>query len=116
MNPGRTSMPGYNNDRRSQQPSRGGAPKSGSRSPKHRGYRAEEPATEKKARWSAEDRAARGRTTYGTRDSSTGTGRGASPRGERPNWEPRGKDARRTEREWEDRSQRSERPRRFDDR
>ncbi|ANF31740.1 RNA helicase [Leifsonia xyli] len=109
-------MPGYNNDRRSQS-SRGGAPKSGSRSPKHRGYRAEEQgAAPKKARWSTEDRAARGRSVYGSRDDSAGSGRGAS-RGERPNWEPRGKDARRTEREWEDRSQRQERPRRsYDDR
>ncbi len=111
-------MPGYNNDRRSQ-PSRGGAPKSGSRSPKHRGYRAEEEAGGKKARWSAEDRAARGRSVYGTRDdnrggdSRGGDARGA--RGERPNWEPRGKDARRTEREWQDRSQRQERPRRSSD-
>ncbi|MGN7797512.1 DEAD/DEAH box helicase [Leifsonia sp. 22587] len=105
-------MPGYNNDRRSQ-PSRGGAPKSGSRSPKHRGYRAEEPAAGKKARWNADERAARGRATYGTRDDNAGAGR---PRAERPNWEPRGKDARRTDREWDDRAQRQERPRRFDDR
>ncbi|MGO4536444.1 DEAD/DEAH box helicase [Leifsonia sp. 2MCAF36] len=107
-------MPGFSNDRRSQ-PSRGGAPKSGSRSPKHRGYRAEEPADGKKARWTTEDRAARGRSAFGTRDDSAGTRRGAAPRGERPNWEPRGKDARRTEREWEDRSQRQERPRRSSD-
>jgi superfamily II DNA/RNA helicase len=104
-------MPGYNKDRRSQ-PSRGGAPKGGSRSPKHRGYRAEEPATGKKARWSAEDRAARGRAVYGSRDESAGAGRS---RGERPNWEPRGKDARRTERVWEDRAPRQERPRREND-
>jgi len=125
-------MPGFSNDRRSQS-SRSAAPKSGSRSPKHRGYRAEEPADGKKARWSTEERAARGRSTYGTRDGGTGrdggssrdggfgrgggSGRGASPRGDRPNWEPRGKDARRTEREWDDRSQREDRPRRsFDDR
>ncbi|WP_374009416.1 DEAD/DEAH box helicase [Leifsonia sp. LS-T14] len=115
-------MPGFSNDRRSQ-PSRGGAPKSGSRSPKHRGYRAEEPAADaKKARWSTEERAARGRSTYGTRDDNAGRGTsgqrgGSTQRGERPNWEPRGKDARRTEREWEDRSQRQDRPRRsFDDR
>ncbi|WP_431219089.1 DEAD/DEAH box helicase [Leifsonia xyli] len=112
-------MPAYNNDRRPQS-SRGGAPKSGSRSPKHRGYRAEEPATGKKARWSADDRAARGRSVYGSRDDSAGArggSAGSARGGERPNWEPRGKDARRTEREWEDRSQRQERPRRdFGDR
>ena len=47
-------MPPYKkNDRRPQQ-------SAGSRSPKHRGYRAEEQATAgKKARWSAEDRAKR---------------------------------------------------------
>jgi superfamily II DNA/RNA helicase len=110
-------MPGYNNDRRPQQPARGGAPKSGSRSPKHRGYRAEEPAAAaKKARWTPEDRAARGRSTYGSRDESAGADRG---RTERPNWEPRGKDARRTEREWDNRAprdDRGDRPRRNDDR
>jgi len=104
-------MPGYNNDRRSQKPSRGGAPKSSSNpSPKHRGYRAEEPASGKKARWSADERAARGRSTYGTRDDSAGRGRT-----ERPNWEPRGKDARRTERVWEERAPRQDRPRRDGD-
>ncbi|WP_285115321.1 DEAD/DEAH box helicase [Leifsonia sp. fls2-241-R2A-40a] len=103
-------MPGYNNDRRSQQPSRGGAPKNGSRSPKHRGYRAEEPADGKKARWTADDRAARGRSVYGARDDNAGRGRT-----ERPNWEPRGKDARRTERVWEERSPRQDRPRRDGD-
>ena len=102
-------MPGYNKDRRSQ-PS-GAAPKSGSRSPSHRGYRAEEPAAAgKKARWSTEDRAARGRAVYGTRDDNAGRGRG-----ERPNWEPRGKDARRTERVWEERAPRDDRPRRDSD-
>ena len=102
-------MPGYNKDRRSQ-PS-GAAPKSGSRSPSHRGYRAEESAAAgKKARWSTEDRAARGRAVYGTRDDNAGRGRG-----ERPNWEPRGKDARRTERVWEERAPRDDRPRRDSD-
>ncbi|GAA2048646.1 DEAD/DEAH box helicase [Leifsonia soli] len=103
-------MPGYNNDRRSQKPSRGAAPKSSNPSPKHRGYRAEEPAAGKKPRWSADERAARGRSTYGTRDDSAGRGRG-----ERPNWEPRGKDARRTERVWEERAPRQDRPRRDGD-
>ncbi|MGN6428984.1 MAG: DEAD/DEAH box helicase [Leifsonia sp.] len=105
-------MPPYKkNDRRPQQ-------STGSRSPKHRGYRAEDQATAgKKARWSAEDRAKRagaaerGRAVYGSRDEA-GSGRG---RPERPNWEPRGKDARRTEREWDNRG-RTERPRRDDDR
>ena len=90
----------------------------GSKSPKHRGYRAEEQTAGKKARWTAEDRATRGgsaergRAVYGTRGgSSDAAGRGRS---ERPNWEPRGKDARRTEREWDSRGRagRDERPRR----
>ncbi|GAA0435763.1 DEAD/DEAH box helicase [Leifsonia naganoensis] len=90
----------------------------GSKSPKHRGYRAEEQTAGKKARWTAEDRATRGgsaergRAVYGTRGgSSDAAGRG---RTERPNWEPRGKDARRTEREWDSRGRagRDERPRR----
>ncbi len=55
--------------------SREGAPKSGSRSPKHRGYRPEEAAAPKK-RWTADDRAAR-------------TGDRAPRTGERPDWAPR---------------------------
>ncbi|GAA4140542.1 DEAD/DEAH box helicase [Leifsonia shinshuensis] len=111
-------MPPYKKNTRQQssgRPAQQHAPKgAGSRSPKHRGYRDEAPETGKKNRWSAEDRAARGRDTYGARgDSRTGSGRG-----ERPNWEPRGKDARRTEREWEDRARAGrrddDRPRRFD--
>ncbi|MDN4612964.1 DEAD/DEAH box helicase [Leifsonia sp. F6_8S_P_1B] len=106
-------MPPYKkNDRRGAPAARGASASAGSRSPKHRGYRAEEPAAGKKARWTDEDRAARGRATYGSRDES-GSGRG---RGERPNWEPRGKDARRTEREWERRDRAGERPRREYDR
>ncbi|MEY9852058.1 superfamily II DNA/RNA helicase [Leifsonia sp. EB41] len=110
-------MPPYNknNDRR---PSQSGAPKgAGSRSPKHRGYREEAPGA--KNRWTAEDRAARGRDTYGSRGDARGAER--TGRGERPNWEPRGKDARRTEREWDNRAnagrREDDRPRRsFDDR
>ncbi|WP_025158973.1 DEAD/DEAH box helicase [Leifsonia aquatica] len=110
------------NDRRPQQKT--GA---GSRSPGHRGYRPEESTEGKKARWTADDRAKRGasaergRAVYGTRDGDTGRGRT-----ERPNWEPRGKDARRTEREWDNRGRAGrddrprrdgdDRPRRFDDR
>ncbi|MFE4467885.1 DEAD/DEAH box helicase [Leifsonia sp. NPDC056824] len=113
-------MPPYNknNDRRPSQP---GAPKgAGSRSPKHRGYREEAPGA--KNRWTAEDRAARGRDTYGSRGDARGDARGAerTGRGERPNWEPRGKDARRTEREWDSRSnagrREDDRPRRTFDR
>ncbi|MFF2053582.1 DEAD/DEAH box helicase [Leifsonia sp. NPDC058194] len=96
----------------------------GSKSPKHRGYRAEEQTAGKKARWSADDRAKRGasaergRAVYGSRDGGTrDTGAGDRNRGERPNWEPRGKDARRTEREWDNRGRagRDERPRRDTD-
>ncbi|GIT78987.1 hypothetical protein LLS1_06560 [Leifsonia sp. LS1] len=94
----------------------------GSKSPKHRGYRPEEQTAGKKARWSADDRAKRGasaergRSVYGTRDASDSAG--GRGRGERPNWEPRGKDARRTEREWDNRGRagRDDRPRRDDDR
>ncbi|MFF1879578.1 DEAD/DEAH box helicase [Leifsonia sp. NPDC058230] len=76
---------------------RKGGPKSGSRSPGHRGYRAEETAeAPKKQRWTTEDRAAR--QGYGSRDAA-GTG---GARKERPNWEPRGKDAR----TWESRGER----------
>ncbi|WP_066522639.1 DEAD/DEAH box helicase [Curtobacterium ammoniigenes] len=52
-----------------------------SRSPKHRGYRAEDPASpRRKQRWDAEDR--RNRTSNGERSA-------------RPNWEPRDPDANR---------------------
>ena len=64
---------------------RSGAPKSGSRSPNHRGYRPEAAgAPAAKKRWSADDRAAR-----------TGD-RPARPAGEdrRPDWTPREKPAR----------------------
>ena len=121
-------MPPYKKtDRRSSQPHTGashGAPKgAGSRSPKHRGYRDEAPVAGKKARWTTEDRAARGRDTFGTRDNARGGSErgGSAGRTERPNWEPRGKDARRTEREWDNRSRAGrrddDRPRRdYDDR
>ncbi|MBN9630340.1 MAG: DEAD/DEAH box helicase [Actinobacteria bacterium] len=121
-------MPPYKKtDRRSSQPHTGashGARKgAGSRSPKHRGYRDEAPAAGKKARWTTEDRAARGRDTFGTRDNARGGSErgGSAGRTERPNWEPRGKDARRTEREWDNRSRAGrrddDRPRRdYDDR
>ncbi|MBO1738223.1 DEAD/DEAH box helicase [Leifsonia sp. TF02-11] len=121
-------MPPYKKtDRRSSQSHTGashGAPKgAGSRSPKHRGYRDEAPAAGKKARWTADDRAARGRDTFGTRDNARGGSErgGSAGRTERPNWEPRGKDARRTEREWDNRSRAGrrddDRPRRdYDDR
>ncbi|MEY9954018.1 DEAD/DEAH box helicase [Leifsonia sp. EB34] len=108
-------MPPYKkNDRHPSTGRPAHAPKgAGSRSPKHRGYRDEAPETGKKNRWSAEDRAARGRDTYGTRGDAERAGRS-----ERPNWEPRGKDARRTEREWDSRAnagrREDDRPRRFD--
>ncbi|HEY8281086.1 MAG TPA: DEAD/DEAH box helicase, partial [Leifsonia sp.] len=78
---------------------RKGGKAAGSRSPGHRGYRPEEEGAPKKARWSTEDRAARGRSLYGSRSDGARDDRGGSPaagRKERPNWEPRGKDARRT--------------------
>jgi superfamily II DNA/RNA helicase len=96
-------MPGFKKHGNNSAPgARKGAPKAGSRSPSHRGYRAaEEGAAPKKARWSEDERAARGRATYGSRDGGSRDGGrdGAGSTGarkERPNWEPRGKDARRT--------------------
>ncbi|WP_431278449.1 hypothetical protein [Leifsonia poae] len=86
---------------------RKGGPKSGSRSPGHRGYRAEETAAApKKQRWSTEDRAAR--QGYGSRDAA-GTG-STGGRKERPNWEPRGKEARTWEPRGERGAARGERP------
>jgi Superfamily II DNA and RNA helicases len=68
-------------------------PKAGSRSPGHRGYRADaEEAAPKKQRWNAEDRAARSGRPERSLNSSRG---GSAARGERsserPNWEPREK-------------------------
>jgi superfamily II DNA/RNA helicase len=82
-----------------------GGPKSGSRSPGHRGYKAAEAGAPKKQRWNADERAARA------------TGGASADR--RPNWEPRGASERpaygdrpnRTERPaYGDRVNRSERP------
>ncbi len=73
---------------------RKGGPKSGSRSPGHRGYRpAEEGVAPKKQRWNADERAARAE------------GRPSAGRSERPNWEPRAKGS-----NWEPRGARTERP------
>ncbi|GAA1441073.1 DEAD/DEAH box helicase [Leifsonia poae] len=85
-------MPGFKKHGNSAPGARKGGPKAGSRSAGHRGYRPAEEAP-KKQRWNADERAARGRATYGSRDAQTGASAGRS---ERPNWEPRGKDARRT--------------------
>ena len=73
------------------------APKSGSKSPKHRGYRAEDAAAgtapaPKKARWSSDDRVARGRNAERPRGGESAA-RGERT-GERPNWEPRPKQSR----------------------
>ena len=72
---------------------RKGAPKSGSRSPGHRGYRPAEEGAPKKQRWNADERAARA------------AGRTDDTRSERPNWEPRAKQS-----GWKPRGERSERP------
>ena len=71
-----------------------GAPKSGSRSPGHRGHKPVSDGAPKKQRWNADERAAR-------RNSD-------APRGERPNWEPREQSSSRPS--YNDRPQRSERP------
>jgi superfamily II DNA/RNA helicase len=73
----------------------GGAPKAGSKSPKHRGHRADEvgaPAAKK--RWDASERADRGRREFGTRDGGGNRAPGAArSEDRRPNWEPREKPA-----------------------
>ncbi|MDQ1579775.1 MAG: hypothetical protein QOD05_550 [Microbacteriaceae bacterium] len=85
---------------------RNGAPKAGSRSPGHRGFRPEEGAP-KKQRWNADDRAARtsgSDAPRGQRDA----GRGYDSRSERP---ASGDRPQRSERPaYGDRAQRSERP------
>ncbi|MDQ1584612.1 MAG: hypothetical protein QOF36_2666, partial [Microbacteriaceae bacterium] len=85
---------------------RKGAPKAGSRSPGHRGFRPEEGAP-KKQRWNADDRAARtsgSDAPRGQRDA----GRGYEGRSERPAYGDR---PQRSERPaYGDRPQRSERP------
>ncbi len=80
--------------------SKSGAPKSGSRSPNHRGYKADAASAPKK-RWTADDRAARtgDRPAYGN----------AKPARDdrRPDWTPREKPARPA---YGDRNARTERP------
>lgn len=69
-------------------PTKGGHKKVGGPSAKHRGYKPEADAARggKKPRWSSEQRVANGRGAERPR--------GQRPDDERPNWEPRGKDAR----------------------
>ncbi|KQS16213.1 DEAD/DEAH box helicase [Frigoribacterium sp. Leaf186] len=73
----------------------GGAPKAGSKSPKHRGHRADEVgAPAPKKRWDASERAERGRREFGTRDGGGNRAPGAARSDDRrPNWEPREKSA-----------------------
>ncbi|OII25372.1 DEAD/DEAH box helicase [Frigoribacterium sp. MCBA15_019] len=73
----------------------GGAPKAGSKSPKHRGHRADEAgAPAPKKRWDASERADRGRREFGTRDGGGNRAPGAArSEDRRPNWEPREKPA-----------------------
>ncbi|WP_277958945.1 DEAD/DEAH box helicase [Frigoribacterium faeni] len=73
----------------------GGAPKAGSKSPKHRGHRADEAgAPAPKKRWDASERADRGRREFGTRDGGGNRAPGAARSDDRrPNWEPREKPA-----------------------
>ncbi|MBF4602083.1 DEAD/DEAH box helicase [Frigoribacterium sp. VKM Ac-1396] len=73
----------------------GGAPKAGSKSPKHRGHRADEVgAAAPKKRWDASERAERGRREFGTRDGGGNRAPGAARSDDRrPNWEPREKSA-----------------------
>jgi len=72
-----------------------GAPKAGSKSPKHRGHRADEVgAPAPKKRWDASERADRGRREFGTRDGGGNRAPGAArSEDRRPNWEPREKPA-----------------------
>ncbi|HWU58322.1 MAG TPA: ATP-dependent helicase, partial [Microbacteriaceae bacterium] len=78
----------YNKKPAGARPAKKFGPKAGSRSPNHRGYRAE-PVTDapKKKRWNADERAERaGNPTRSNREGGTG----GRARSERPNWEPKG--------------------------
>lgn len=97
------------------------ARKAGSKSPKHRGYRPESaaPATAKKPRWNSDERAARGAAPQRPRGAGKSSGYEGRPHRDarpqraadgRPNWEPRGKDAKSTVDPTEQRA-----PRRYDD-
>ena len=66
---------------------RAGAPKVGSKSPKHRGFRPDEPAAPKR-RWTSEERVDRGRAAERPRG---GDARREPAADSRPNWEPRQK-------------------------
>jgi superfamily II DNA/RNA helicase len=95
------------------------ARKAGSKSPKHRGHRPETapPAASKKPRWNSDERAARGAAPQRPRGAGKSSGYEGRPRRDdrpqlaadgRPNWEPRGKDAKSVAKKTEQR----ERPRR----
>jgi superfamily II DNA/RNA helicase len=78
-------------------PGKGGAKKVGGPSAKHRGYKPETDAARggKKPRWSAEQRVANGRGVERPRGQrNERTRRPERAEDGRPNWEPRGKDAR----------------------
>jgi superfamily II DNA/RNA helicase len=89
-----SSMSPYDNSR-PRTDRTGGAPKAGSKSPKHRGHRADEVgAPAPKKRWDASERADRGRREFGTRDGGGNRAPGAARSDDRrPNWEPREKPA-----------------------
>ncbi|WP_157157474.1 DEAD/DEAH box helicase [Diaminobutyricimonas sp. LJ205] len=76
-------MPNFNAPKRAP---RSAAPKSGSKSPKHRGYKAEPAAPAKKARWNADERASRGHNAERPRGEGARADR-------RPDWTPREKPA-----------------------
>ena len=103
---------------RSKFSARGAAPKAGSKSPTHRGYRpdAEGTAAPKK-RWTQDDRAARGAGAPRT-SAPYGAGRTSAPRASedrRPDWSPTsGYDRKRPV--GNDRNDRTERPRYGNDR
>jgi superfamily II DNA/RNA helicase len=73
---------------------RAGAPKAGSKSPKHRGFRPESNSGSEQAapkrRWTADERVDRGRSAERPRG---GEGRREPAADSRPNWEPRQKSA-----------------------
>ena len=98
-NPESITMPQYDKPAYGKN-SKSSAPKSGSRSPNHRGYKADAASAPKK-RWTADDRAARtgDRPSYGN----------AKPARDdrRPDWTPREKSARPS---YGDRNARTERP------
>jgi len=88
-----------------------GGPSAGSRSPGHRGFRAESTEAPRKDRWNSADRDARRGAPSGERSDRPAYNRAdRAPRGERPTYGDRAPRGERTERPAYNRGERSERP------